>query len=85
MFGMPRFRNFFLLGRQRYELIEVDGPIVRGGRACAVQFDHERRVLRVSRRIPPAQRALVVACAVSDACRRLWRPVPVVWPRWWQE
>ena len=74
--------NFFLLGSQPYELVEVDGPIIRSGRACAAQFDHRRRLLRISRQIPPHQRALVVAAAVNDACMRMWRPVPVIWPRW---
>ena len=61
MFGMAANGKYFLLGSQPYELVEVDGPIIRCGRACAAQFDHERRVLRISRQIPPAQRALVVA------------------------
>lgn len=83
MFGMADGdKQIFLMGRQCYELVEVDGPIVRQGRACAVQFDHEQRVLRVSRQIPAHQRAAVVASAVSDACYRLWRPVPVIWPAW---
>lgn len=83
MFGMGESsKHYFLMGTQCYELVEMEGPIRRGRRACAVQFDHERRMLAVSAGMEPMQRTLVVASAVSEACFRLWRPVPVMWPRW---
>jgi hypothetical protein len=83
MFGsIMNSKQFFLMGDRRYELVEVDGPIDRGGRRCAVQFDHDAAVLKVSRQIPLSQRSVVIAMAVSDACFRLWKPVPVVWPKW---
>jgi len=74
-------KQFFLMGDRRYELVEVDGPIDRSGKRCAVQFDHAAAVLKVSRQIPASQRTLIVASAVSDACFRLWKPIPVIWPR----
>jgi hypothetical protein len=84
MFGMDsQGKQFFLVGNRRYELIEVDGPINRAGKRCAVQFDHAAGVLKVSRQIPASQRSVVIANAVSDACFRLWKPVPVVWPKWY--
>lgn len=79
MFGMPQLsKKFIILGFRQYELVEVDGPIVRDGKESAVQFDHEAMVLRVCREIPADQKAVVVANAVADACLRMWRPVPVV-------
>ena len=74
--------RIFRIGERPYELVEVDGPVERDGQTFAAQFDHEAGVLRVSRTVPPEQRAWVVAVAVSDACFRLWRPVPVIWPDW---
>ena len=86
MFGMAtRGKQFFLLGNRRYRVVVVSGPIRRGGRAAAVQFDHRRRVLRVSKQIPAEQLPAVIANAVGDACFRLWRPVKVVWPKWEEE
>ncbi len=83
MFGMAEIgKQIFLMGDRQYELVEVDGPIDRDGRRCAVQFDHDAAVLKVSRQIPVSQRPVVIANAVSDACFRLWKPVPVVWPKW---
>ena len=83
MFGMPENgKQFFLMGDRRYELVEVDGPIDCGDRRCTVQFNHAAAVLKVSQQIPASQRTLIVASAVSDACFRLWKPVPVIWPRW---
>jgi hypothetical protein len=75
-------KKYFLMGDQQYTLVEVDGPIKRNGKRCAVQFDHEAKVLRVSKQIPFQQRMLVVASAVSDACFRMWKPMPVIWPDW---
>jgi hypothetical protein len=73
----------FRIGGRPYELVEVDGPLPpRAGETFPAQFDHAAGVLRVSRTVPVEQRAWVVAVAVSDACFRLWRPVPVVWPNW---
>ena len=74
--------QFFLMGDRQYELVEVDGPITCGQRRCAVQFDHAACVLKMSRQVPMSQRPLVIASAVSDACLRLWKPVPVIWPKW---
>jgi hypothetical protein len=83
MFGMQKIgKQYFLLGDRRYELVEVDGPIDRAGKRCAVQFDHAAAVLKVSREIPVLQRSVVIANAVSDACFRLWKPIPVIWPKW---
>ena len=83
MFGMEKNgKQYFLMGDRRYELVEVDGPIDRAGKRSAVQFDHAAAVLKVSREIPVSQRSVVIANAVSDACFRLWKPVPVVWPKW---
>ena len=74
--------QLFPLGGRVYELVEVDGPLRRGSDTFPTQFDHDAGVLRVSRTVPVEQRAWVVAVAVSDACFRLWRPVPVEWPDW---
>jgi hypothetical protein len=83
MFGMNQNgKQFFLMGDRRYELVEVDGPITCGQRRCAVQFDHAAGVLKMSRQVPMSQRPVVIASAVSDACFRLWKPVPVIWPKW---
>lgn len=77
---MPEERkNIFLIGNRVYEWV-LDEGMMNGG--AAAQFDHERAVLRVSARVPVELRAVVTAMAVSDACQRLWRPIPVVWPRW---
>lgn len=83
MFGMaPEGKKIFRLGERQYELVEVDGPICRGTKKFPAQFDHEACVLRISRTVPAEERAWVVAIAVSDACFRMWRPIPVIWPNW---
>ena len=74
--------QIFRIGGRQYELVEVDGPCERAGQTFPAQFDHAAGILRLSRTVPPDQRAWVVAVAVSDACFRLWRPVPVIWPDW---
>jgi hypothetical protein len=63
-------------------LLEVDGPLRRGNQTFPAQFDHVAGVLKISRTVPVEQRSWVVAVAVSDACQRLWKPVPVIWPNW---
>ncbi len=73
-------KQIFLLGDRPYELVAVSGPIRRGNRTFPAQFDHEKGVLKISRSVPVDQRAWVVAVAVSDACFRLWKPIPIVWP-----
>ncbi len=83
LFGMQEKRKqIFLLGDRPYELVEVSGPICRGKRCFPSQFDHESRLLKISKSVPQEQRAWVAAVAVSDACFRLWRPIPVIWPDW---
>ena len=80
--GNPAARIFRIGGRQ-YELVEVDGELPPvAGQVGPAQFDHDAGVLRVSRSVPAELRAWAVAVAVSDACFRLWRPVPVIWPNW---
>lgn len=83
MFGMAwEGKQIFRIGDRQYELREVDGPLRCGDRVFPAQFDHEAGVLKISRTVPVQQRAWVVAVAVSDACQRLWKPVPVIWPNW---
>ncbi len=73
--------RFFPMGGRQYELVEVDGPLpTRKGEVFPAQFDHAAGVLRISRTVPVAERAWVVAVAVSDACFQMWRPVPVIGP-----
>jgi hypothetical protein len=78
---MHKRKQIFQIGNRPYELIVVSGPIYRENRVVLTQFDHEKRVLRISSVVPIEDRAWAVAVAVSDACFRLWRPIPVVWPR----
>ncbi len=80
--GKTGVGQIFRIGGREYELREVDGPVERGGDVFPAQFDHAAGVLLLSRAVPVEQRAWVVAVAVSDACFRLWRPVPVIWPDW---
>jgi hypothetical protein len=80
--GKQNAARVFRIGGRQYELVEVDGPVERDGQAFPAQFDHAAGVLRLSRAVPVEERAWVVAVAVSDACFRLWRPVPVIWPDW---
>ena len=81
--GKQAAAQIFRIGGRQYELVEVDGPLPpRAGETFPAQFDHAAGLLRVSRTVPAEQRAWVVAVAVSDACYRLWRPVPVIWPDW---
>ena len=84
MFGMIREgKRIFRIGDRQYELLEVDGPIEREGKLFPAQFDHAAGVLRVSKSVPMDDRPWVVAVAVSDACFRLWRPIPVLFPKGW--
>lgn len=78
----PPVNEIFSLGNRRYRLVVVEGEIRRGNRVFPAQFDHDAGVLRISSTVPVEQRAWVVAVAVSDACFRLWQPVPVIWPNW---
>ncbi len=81
LFGMnDEGKQIFILGDRPYQLVEVSGPIRRESRTFPAQFDHDAGVLKISSLIPLEQRAWVVAVAVSDACFRLWRPIPIVWP-----
>jgi hypothetical protein len=75
-------KKIFRIAGQQYELVEVCGPIVRGSRSFTAQFDHEAGVLKISNEVPLADRAWVVAVAVSDACFQMWKPIPVIWPPW---
>ncbi len=80
---MPTQRKqIFQVGNRVYELVLVEGPIYRDGQSFAAQFDHDAGVLRVSKRVPRDQRAWVTAVAVSDACFRLWNPIPLIYPDW---
>jgi hypothetical protein len=76
-------KQIFKVGGRIYELVEVEGPIRRGNRVVPAQFDHDQGVLRISTLVPLDQRAWVAAVAVSDACFRIWRPLPVEFPEWW--
>ena len=83
MFGMTGdVKKIFRIGGRQYELVEVDGPLCRGSKRFATQFDHDAGILKISRTVPVDQRPWAVAVAVSDACFRLWRPIPVIWPNW---
>ena len=73
-------KQIFPIGDRPYELTVVSGPIYRENRIVPAQFDHEKKVLRISSAVPIEDRAWVVAVAVSDACFRLWRPIPILWP-----
>ncbi len=75
-------KKIFLIGDRQYELVEVDGPIRRKNETFAVQFDHDAGVLKLSKQVPVEDRPWAVAVAVSDACRRVFRPIPVIWPKW---
>ena len=74
--------QIFSLGDRQYHLVEVEGPIQRGNGVFPAQFDHDAGVLKISKTVPLDRRAWVVAVAISDACFRLWRPIPVIWPNW---
>ncbi len=81
--GKTAVSRIFRIGGRQYEFVEVDDPFPPGdGEVSATQFDHAAGVLRVSRSVPVDERAWAVAVAVSDACYRLWRPIPVIWPDW---
>jgi hypothetical protein len=81
LFGMQNnVKQIFSLGHRRYEIVIVDGLIRRGNRTFAAQFDHDAGLLNISIDVPIEQRAWVVAVAISDACFRLWKPIPVIWP-----
>ena len=72
MFGMAsKGKQIFSMGGRLYALVISDGPIGRNGERYAAQFDHEARVLRVSRLVPLRHRPWVVAVAVCDAWRVL--------------
>ncbi len=77
-----KVKQIFSLGSRQYEIVEVDGPICRGNRVFPAQFDHDAGVLNISSAVPMEQRAWVLAVAISDACFRLWKPIPVIWPNW---
>jgi hypothetical protein len=83
MFGYAmEGKKIFTLGDRPYELIEVDGPICRGNQKFPAQFDHDAQVLRLSKTVPMEMRPVIVAVAISDAYRRMWKPIPVIWPHW---
>lgn len=75
-------KQIFQIGNRAYELVVVEGPIVRGNRGFPAQFDHDAGVLRISSTVPVDQRAWAVAVAVSDACFRMWNPIPLIFPHW---
>jgi hypothetical protein len=75
-------KQIFSLGNRVYELVVIEGPIVRENRRFPAQFDHGAGVLRISSTVPVEQRAWVAAVAVSDACLRLWKPIPLIFPNW---
>jgi hypothetical protein len=74
-------KQIFSLGNRPYEIVVVDGVIHRGNRSFPAQFDHDAGLLKISIDVPIDQRAWVVAVAISDACFRLWKPIPVIWPQ----
>jgi hypothetical protein len=75
--GVPMFDHVpisgqvFMLGGEPYELVYVDGPICRAGRRYATQFNHDKRLLRISSTVPVEHRPWAVAVAVSEACQRM--------------
>ncbi len=75
-------KQIFSIGGRCYEIVEVTGPICRGDQTFPTQFDHDSGQLRISSTVPLADRPCVVAAAVSDACFRLWRPIPLIHPNW---
>lgn len=71
-----------LVGNYLYDYEEVSEPVVRNGRRLALYFDHRARRIRLLRSIPESQKKFILAAGVSDVCRRLWRPIPVLSENW---
>lgn len=83
MLGMAsKSKNYFRVGANLYEYVEVDGPIRRGGQTLVADFDHIACKFYLSRTVPVNRRPIVAAAAISDLCFRLWKPLPAIHPPW---
>jgi len=69
-----------IVGGSVFTIHEVDGPIICGSKHFPSRVRYAEQEIHLLKSLPEEIKKLVLAAAVSEACRR--HRIPLIWPKW---